>query len=188
MRPTAAPAEHFRETGTAHHSTTNSAGRESSRSGSGFGSRDTAGNGGASTSQQTFSGTSEETSSAVQAIAQELNRYMVELVDQQKTAGADAVAGIAKAANVAARELDDQAPQVARLVRSVAASVDQLSKDIRSRDLSEVGTAIGAFGRRQPMVFLGSAMVAGYLLARYLSSDAMDMRSTTSALPPRKTV
>jgi hypothetical protein len=114
----------------------------------------------------------DEAKSAAATVADQVRARLNEVVAQQKAAGADKIAGVAKAAHSAAGELDHTSPQVARLVRSAAGSVDRIAEDVRSRDLGEVFGTLADFGRRQPVAFFGGAVVAGFLLARFFKSDA----------------
>ncbi len=110
--------------------------------------------------------------STVSAMADEARQRISEIVDQQKKAGADTVAGVARAAQAAAGDLQQTSPQMARLVRSAADGVDRIAGDIRSSDLNQIVSTLSDFGRRQPVAFFGGAVLAGFILARFLKSDA----------------
>ncbi len=109
---------------------------------------------------------------AAASIAEQARARLNEIVDQQKAASADKIAGVAKAAHSAAGDLDKTSPQMARLVRSAADGVDRIADDVRSRDIGDVFATIADFGRRQPVAFFGGAVLAGFALARFFKSDA----------------
>ena len=113
-----------------------------------------------------------EAKGAAASIAEQARSRLTEIVDQQKVAGADRIAGVAKAAQSAAGDLDRTNPQMARLVRTAAENVDRLADDVRSRDLGDILATLSQFGREQPVAFFGGAVVAGFILARFLKSDA----------------
>ena len=113
----------------------------------------------------------EEAKGVAASIAEQARARISEIVDQQKTAGADKIAGVAKAAHSAAGDLDKTNPQLGRLVRSAADNVDRIAEDVRSRDLGDVLATLADFGRRQPVAFFGGAVVAGFLVARFFKSD-----------------
>ena len=113
----------------------------------------------------------DEAKGAAASIAEQARARLNEIVDQQKTAGADKIAGVAKAAHSAAGDLDKTNPQLGRLVRSAADNVDRIAEDVRSRDLGDVLATLADFGRRQPVAFFGGAVVAGFLVARFFKSD-----------------
>ena len=108
----------------------------------------------------------------VTAMADEARHRIAEIIDQQKVAGADQVAGVAKAAQAAAGDLQQTSPQLAKLVRAAAESVDHVADDIRASDLAELLGSLSDFGRRRPVAFFGGAVLAGFLLTRFLKSDA----------------
>lgn len=109
---------------------------------------------------------------AAASIAEQARARLNEIVDQQKAAGADRIAGVAKAAHSAAEDLDKTNPHMARLVRSAADNVDRIAEDVRSRDIGDVFATVAEFGRRQPVAFFGGAVLAGFVLARFFKSDA----------------
>ena len=109
---------------------------------------------------------------AAASIAEQARSRLAEIVDQQKTAGASRVAGVAQAAQTAAKDLDSTNPELARLVRSAAESVDRIAEDIRGREIGDVLETLASFGRRQPVAFFGGAVLAGFLLSRFFKSDA----------------
>ena len=95
-----------------------------------------------------------------------------DIVDHQKSAGADQLAGIARAVQTAAGDLDEKNPQVARLVRDAASSVDRFAGDLRSKDVRDVLASVTTFARQQPVAFFAGSVLAGFVLARFLKSDA----------------
>ncbi len=105
-------------------------------------------------------------------MASEARSRVNEMVDQQKTAGADQLSGIAKAAQNAAGELDGKNPQIAKLVRDAATSVDRFAGDLRERDIRDVLDTVSGFARQQPAAFFAGSVLIGFVLARFLKSEA----------------
>ena len=105
-------------------------------------------------------------------LAEQARLRLNEIVGQQKSAGADKIAGVAKAAHSAAEDLDKTNPHMARLVRIAADNVDRVAEDVRSRDIGQVFATLADFGRRQPVAFFGGAVLGGFLLSRLLKIDA----------------
>jgi hypothetical protein len=89
--------------------------------------------------------------------------------ETQKNAGADAVATLARSARDAARDLQDSSPEVARLVRVSADSIERASLQLRNQSLSELAGATGHFATRHPLAFFGCGIAAGFIVARLLS-------------------
>lgn len=105
-------------------------------------------------------------------IASDARGRINDMVDQQKTAGADQLSGIAKAVQNAAGDLQDKSPQVARLVGDAASSVDRFAGDLRNRDVRDVLDQVTGFARQQPVAFFAGSVLAGLLLARFLKSGS----------------
>ena len=122
---------------------------------------------------------------AASSIAEQARARLNEIVDQQKAAGADKIAGVAKAAHSAASDLDETNPHMARLVRSAADGVERIADDVRSRDIGEVFSTLADFGRRQPVAFFGGAVLAGFILSRFFKSDAPLMDDAAGYGEPR---
>lgn len=90
-------------------------------------------------------------------------------VHEQKSAGADAVGDLARAAKGAADNFQDRAPELANMVRNVADRVEGVSNDIRDRSLNDLITSVTEFASARPMAFLGCGVLAGVVLSRLLS-------------------
>jgi hypothetical protein len=95
-----------------------------------------------------------------------------ELADRQKAAGANTVGDIAQAAEHVADDLDERMPQLSEIMRSVARQIEQLANDIRDRDFGNLFEGAQNFARRQPVVFLGGAVLTGIVLSRLVRSQA----------------
>ncbi|WP_157505597.1 hypothetical protein [Geminicoccus roseus] len=92
--------------------------------------------------------------------------------DEQKTAGADQIGGIARAANKAAEELQDTSPLLAGYVRDAASAADEFAGSLRNRNLGEILDDVTNYARREPVVFFGITVAAGFALSRFLKSSA----------------
>ena len=112
-----------------------------------------------------------EARGVVSNMANEAKNKISEIVDQQKTAGADRLASLSRAAQHAAGDLDEQNPQVAKLVRDAASSVDKFAGDLRSSSLSDVVESVTGFARKQPVAFFAASVLAGFVLARFVKSE-----------------
>lgn len=126
----------------------------------------------ASTLRDQAARTANEAKSTFVSMAEEARVLLADMVDQQKLTGAEAVAGFAHAAQVAARDLEETSPQMARLIRAAADGADRVAEGIRTRSVSDLVDTLSDFGRRQPAAFLGGAVLAGFVLARFFKSDA----------------
>lgn len=99
-----------------------------------------------------------------------------ELAEDTRQAGAERTQGLARAIHRAAEELERDSPQIARLVRDAAGSVDEVARTIRERSPRDMLRGVEDFARRQPLVFMGAAALAGFAVARFARSSAAERR------------
>lgn len=107
----------------------------------------------------------------VSSFADEARAKVQGIIDDQKSRGADQLAGLSRAAQSAAGELEGNNPAVARLVRDAASTVDHLADDLRSTDLRDVIATVTHYARQQPIAFFAASVVAGFALARFVKSE-----------------
>ena len=92
--------------------------------------------------------------------------------EQQKERGADTMRGFAKAIHMAADDLRQQSPQIARHFHGAAEGVEKLSDNIRDKSVRELFDTASSYARQQPTLFFAGAVVAGFALARFLKSTS----------------
>ena len=80
--------------------------------------------------------------------------------------GIDTIRNLARAVESAATSLEPEVPQLAGFVREAAQTVERLSSDLRERSLGEIAESVSRFARREPVAFLGGAVLAGFVIAR----------------------
>jgi len=95
-----------------------------------------------------------------------------EMAEQQKTAGADQLGGMAHAMEAAGGELQKQMPLAAEYVDDVAARLDDLASTLRERSVDDMLSNVSDFARRQPAVFFAGAVAAGFALSRFAKSSS----------------
>ncbi len=101
---------------------------------------------------------------------------IMEKAQDQKRAGAEYLSGIAESIRRAAREFD-QVPFAANYIRTAASGVDNVAETVRNGDFSELITETQNFARRQPTLFVGLSMLAGFGVTRLLKGAAAPMIS-----------
>jgi exonuclease VII large subunit len=92
------------------------------------------------------------------------------LLNMQVTAGADLAGHLAESAHCAAENLDQNAPQLAELVRGAAERVDEFAQDLRGQTVEDLVRTASDFTRRQPALMFGLASLAGFLAFRVFKS------------------
>jgi len=107
---------------------------------------------------------------AASSLASEANQKAKGLLNQQFSAGADLAGHVAQSAKCAADSLDQNAPQLANLVRGAADKVEEFSRDMRGQSVEQLLRTASDFTRRQPAVVFGLASLAGFLLFRVLKA------------------
>jgi len=103
------------------------------------------------------------------------------LVGQQIASGADLVGEIARAAQSLAGQLENTTPQVARMMRTAAGSAETFSHDMRDKSVDELMELTSDFARKQPALFIGAAMTAGFVLARFVKASAFNTGSMSGS-------
>jgi len=103
-------------------------------------------------------------------LASQASDKFVSAVEEQKTAGADFVSGVAGSIRRAAHEFD-QVPQAAQYMRLAADQIDNVSGAFRRRDLNQLVSDVQGFARQQPTAFFGAAVLAGFAVVRFLKTS-----------------
>ena len=99
----------------------------------------------------------------------------------QKDAAAQQMDGWAHALKTASDDLDNRGQgSAAGWVRQAAAGLERASGTVRERDVDDLIGTVEDFARRQPVAFLGGAVVAGFGLARLMKSTADRRRGTAT--------
>ena len=123
--------------------------------------------------QRTFDSAQEQT----QALWRDAKEGARSMLDEQKRSAASGICNLAEALRTSARNLSGaEQATVARLARSAADGLDQLSGAIERRDLDGWVREAETFARRRPVAFFGAAVAAGFLAVRFLKSSSQPDR------------
>ena len=99
------------------------------------------------------------------------------MLDEQKHSAASGIDDIAAALRTSARDLSGRnQATVARIAQSAAASLEQVSGALQRRDLDGLVREAESFARRQPLVFFGAAVLAGFCAMRFVKSTSQSHR------------
>jgi hypothetical protein len=94
-------------------------------------------------------------------------------IDERKEGLAQDVGDFAHALRASASDLEGHnKAYVAHYVQQAASSVEQIADTLHRQDLTELMRRTEDFARRQPGLFIGGAVAAGFALARLLKSSA----------------
>lgn len=86
--------------------------------------------------------------------------------EQGKSELADRLEDVAEAAHRSGAEFEGHQDAIAHLVERGAAELEALSRTLRGNNLQELLNELGGLARRQPALFVGASMAAGFALAR----------------------
>lgn len=105
------------------------------------------------------------------AIWSEARESVRSVLNEKQTATAADIGDFARALRSAARQIEHNAT-AARVAEQTADGLERLSGTLRGKDLNTLVRDIESFARAQPAVFLGAAVAAGFLAARFLKSSS----------------
>lgn len=93
--------------------------------------------------------------------------------EQQRSFVAEQANKVASALHNMAREFDQQDQHAfSNYTNRLASYSDALSEKLRDKDLNYFVDEARSISRRQPLLFVGGAIAAGFVLARFLRSSA----------------
>lgn len=100
------------------------------------------------------------------SVAGALGDKASEIAESQKSQLADKLDDVAKAVHRSGEALEGQQDWVAHMVERGAAELSTLASTLRSNDLQSLLGDLGSLARRQPALFVGASMAAGFALTR----------------------
>jgi ElaB/YqjD/DUF883 family membrane-anchored ribosome-binding protein len=110
---------------------------------------------------------------AASEAASTITDQVKELLDSQLATGAEMVGHLGSSAKRAAEDLDQNAPQLAGLVRGVADRIEGYADDMRDQSVDELFRSASNFTRRQPALVFGLAALAGFFAFRTIRSTPL---------------
>lgn len=118
-------------------------------------------------------GTTEKAKERAHGLVDDAKERARTMAGEQKNLAADRVTGFADALRHASSDLDEQGQSlVSGVVRQAADGLERVSGAMRSNDMDDLVGSIEDFARRQPAVFIGSAVLAGFGIARFMKSSS----------------
>lgn len=127
--------------------------------------------------RERMSAAATEVQSAVRQQAESLKRdaqdRSKEFLEDKKNFAAGELSDVAEALRSGASSLrQKEHDQAGRYVNLAADSIEQFADLLRQKDVVRLAQDAGEMARRQPGVFLGGAVAAGFLLSRFLKASA----------------
>jgi ElaB/YqjD/DUF883 family membrane-anchored ribosome-binding protein len=114
----------------------------------------------------------EEAKRSATTLAAEANEKVKSLLTEQVGVGADLIRHVAASAKVAAKNLEQNAPQLASLVRGASERVDEFSRELRGKTIEQIVRRTSDFARERPAVMFGAAATCGFFLYRLFKAGS----------------
>jgi hypothetical protein len=102
-----------------------------------------------------------------------------QMAEQQKENGAEQISGMAGAIHGAARQLEDDMPLAAGYVHDAASFVERTAERLKERGVEDLLREVNGFARARPTAFFGGAVLAGFVVSRFLKSSGRSMDRRT---------
>ena len=109
------------------------------------------------------------------SLAGQARQKLAGTLDGQKGAAADFVEQLAQTVQRSGEQFEGKQDWIASAVGRGAAELNTFAGAIRDKDLGEFASEVGAFARRQPALFMGAALAAGFAVARLGKMVAGDL-------------
>ncbi|MHB2167221.1 hypothetical protein [Alsobacter sp. R-9] len=120
--------------------------------------------------RETAAEAAEQAKSEAGELAERAKRRAIDAAEEGKSTGANRLEGVAHAAHAAADALEDRAPEFAPYAHRAAESIEEFSRSFRTRSITDMLQDANAFARREPVAVFGATLIAGFAIARFLSS------------------
>ncbi|WP_162619471.1 hypothetical protein [Salinicola peritrichatus] len=99
-------------------------------------------------------------------------RKAEDMFERQKGTAAEQAEGLSAALRNMAKNLDEQDQRYfSSCASNMARCTDALSQRLREQNLGSLMGQVQGYSRRQPALFLGGAVAAGFFLARFFNSS-----------------
>ncbi|RYE86745.1 MAG: hypothetical protein EOP19_06065 [Hyphomicrobiales bacterium] len=100
------------------------------------------------------------------SLAGQAKQKLTGTLDSQKGAAADFVEELAQTVQRSGEQFEGRQDWIASAVGRGAAELNTLAGSLRDKDLGELAGQVQSFARRQPALFMGAALAAGFAVAR----------------------
>ena len=116
-----------------------------------------------------------DTGPAASSLAGQAKQKLTGTLDSQRGAAAGFVEQLAQSVQRSGEQFEGRQDWLASAVGRGAAELNTLAGSLRDKDLGELAGEVQAFARRQPALFIGAALAAGFAVARVGKMVAGDL-------------
>ena len=113
-----------------------------------------------------------ETAEAIKERAAEaLKDTAADFAEAGKATGAERIGRLGRAVHGAANEIGRELPQAAEYVRTAGDGLENAAAHLRDHSVQDLFESFNRFARRQPVAAFAGAILAGFVLSRFLKSS-----------------
>lgn len=109
--------------------------------------------------------------SQASAAIQPITNNARNMAEEQKSRGAARIGDIAQALHSAANQMAEEVPFAADYVHTAASKLEETSRMLRERSVDDLAQMAVDFAEERPILYIGSAIAAGFFAARLLRSS-----------------
>jgi uncharacterized protein YjbJ (UPF0337 family) len=115
-------------------------------------------------------------------VADQAKQQATSRLESGKERAVEGLSTVAHAVRQVGQQLREQEqPTAAQYADKSAQQIERFSGYLRDKDMDQIVRETEAYARRQPTVFLGSALGLGFLLARFLKSSSRRAAASNGA-------
>ena len=103
--------------------------------------------------------------------AEALRNTAADFAETGKQQGAERIDRLGRAVHGAADELGKEIPQAADYVHTAAESLETAAEHLRSRSVEDLIGSFNRFARQQPVAAFAGAILAGFVISRFIKSS-----------------
>jgi hypothetical protein len=104
--------------------------------------------------------------------AEALRNTATDFAEAGKQQGAERIDRLGRAVHGAADEIGKEIPQAADYVHSAAEGLENAASNLRNRSVEDLIGAFNRFARQQPVAALAGAVLAGFVISRFIKSSS----------------
>lgn len=112
---------------------------------------------------------------AARGVAGQVKERLVNTADGQKAGIADRLDEVADSLHRSSEQFAGKQDWIASAIARGASELDTLASSLRTTDVADLLGQVQSFARRQPGLFIGTSLVAGFALARFGKLVAADV-------------
>jgi uncharacterized protein YicC (UPF0701 family) len=90
--------------------------------------------------------------------------------EARKAEGAERIKGFSRAVHGAADQIGQEIPQAADYVHQAASRIEAAADELRNRSIEDLIAGFTRFARQQPAAAFAGAVLAGFVLSRFLKT------------------